>query len=113
MPSHAMPRPPRAPVAASSNASVRIWRAMSHVLAPIAERMASSRWRKEARTNKRFATLAQAMSKRKITLLGVVAEAIGDPNFWRGFQIRGGREIDLKVRREDPDDARTKGFPLI
>ena len=32
-----------------------------------AVRMASSRWRKEARTNKRLATLAQAMSKRKIT----------------------------------------------
>ena len=52
---------------ASSNASERIWLARSHQPAPIAERIASSRWRKEARTNKRLATLAQAISKRKMT----------------------------------------------
>src|SRR6266850_2127942 len=116
-----MPRPPTAPMAPRSNASERIWRARSHQVAPIAERIASSRWRKEARTNRRLATLAHAMSKRKMTapisarisVRGVVTEAIGNPDIGRGFQICGGREVDLKVRREDSDDSRTKGLPLI
>ncbi len=36
-----------------------------------------------------------------------------NPDIGRGFQICGWREVDLKVRREDSDDSRTKGLPLI
>ncbi len=56
---------------------------------------------------------ADHMHRNRISLFGVVAEAIGDPNFRRGFQIRGGREVDLKVRREDSYDSRAKRFPLV
>src|SRR5216683_1224183 len=67
MPSQASARPPTAPMAASRNASVSIWRARCHQLAPIAARTASSRSRREPRTSRRLATFAQAMSNRKIT----------------------------------------------
>src|SRR6266436_3766902 len=49
----------------------------------------------------------------RISLRGVVTEAIGNPDIGRSFQISRGREIDLKVRREHSDDSRTKGLPLI
>jgi len=48
-----------------------------------------------------------------ISLLGVIAKAIGNPNLGRGFQIGGRREVNLKVRGEDSDDSRTKRLPLI
>ncbi len=48
-----------------------------------------------------------------ISLRGVITEAICNPDIGRRFQIRGGREVDLKVRREHSDDSRTKGLPLI
>ncbi len=49
----------------------------------------------------------------RISLRGVVTQAIGNPDIGSGFQTCGGREVDLKVRREDSDDSRTKGLPLI
>ena len=45
-----------------------------------------------------------------ISLLGVVAKAIGEPDIGRGFQIRGRREVNLKVGREDSHDSRTEGL---
>ena len=51
--------------------------------------------------------------RNRISLRGVVTEAISNPDLGRGFQICGVREVDLKVRREDSDDSRTKGLPLV
>ena len=55
-------RPAAPPSAASRTLSVRSWRRMRPRLAPSAARMAISRRRAAARTNKRFARFAQAMS---------------------------------------------------
>ena len=67
IPNQASARPAVAPMAASRNASASICRARCHQVAPIAARTASSRSRREARTSRRLATLAQAISRRKIT----------------------------------------------
>ena len=48
-----------------------------------------------------------------VSLRGVIAEAIGNPDVGRGFQVCGRREVDLKMRREDSDDSRTERLPFI
>ena len=60
-----MPTPP--PSTARSTLSVSNWRLRRQRLAPIARRTAISLRREDARTNRRFATLAQAISSTKPT----------------------------------------------
>ena len=51
--------------------------------------------------------------RNRILLLSVVAEAIGHPDIWCGFQTRRGWKVYLKVRLEDSDDSRTEGLSII
>ena len=67
MPNHARATPSAVPPPASTSASASIWRTRRHQLPPNAVRTASSRSRSETRTSIRLATLAQAISSRKIT----------------------------------------------
>ena len=48
-----------------------------------------------------------------ISLRGVVTEPICNPDVRCGFQVRGGWEVDLKMRLEYSDNLRTKGLSLI
>src|SRR5690349_8569484 len=59
----ASPNPSRPPARDRTRLSVRSWRAKRNRPAPSAVRTANSRWRPQALTRSRFATLAQAMSR--------------------------------------------------
>ena len=62
LPQRATRIPLKPPAAASSKLSVSNWRTMRQRLAPIARRMANSRWRAAPRAISRLATLTQAIS---------------------------------------------------
>ena len=67
MPTMPSAEPSAAPAKESSTLSVSSCRTMRPRLAPIAARMAISRRRPMARANSRLATLAQAISRTKLT----------------------------------------------
>ena len=67
MPKEASASPTAPPAIASSSASANIWLSSRHQSPPSAVRTAISRSRRELRTSSRFATLAHAISSRKIT----------------------------------------------
>ena len=61
------PRPRTPPAMVSKALSMSNWRTRRHRPAPRAPRMANSRFRAVARTSRRFATFAQAMSSTRLT----------------------------------------------
>ena len=67
MPTTPSARPNRPPSSDSTRLSVISWRAMRPRAAPIAARIAISRWRTVARTSSRLATFAHAINSTKLT----------------------------------------------